>query len=476
MLLSSALLLLLVLPYSPAAEQEKVIFAQPGNSVTIPRIQVWESETDKLYVNWYVSTVTEPLVWKTPGASHKTGTEPHWKDRVSVSKDLSLVISPVLEHDFKIFRCEQHNFIDKKETIYKLYPVIMPNTLTLIAGDSLSLSCEVKPSTFRPTVNWIVPQGISCDSQENENKYTVKANHVSDKHSGLWICSVRHDGHTLNATTVVTIIDLSTSPPDPIYTSITSSPPSIPCSLSSDISWSVLNGSGLQGGSWKFTPFNSSDPPHTLLILNLTPPSWKVLNEDRFLEHKTLNNRDLSVKSSQSSVKNRGTYTCSLHFNGDKKLSRTVQLEVLEVLSSNSSTTEGNTVNLTCTLGSPLPSDLEVKWIAPQNAHRIFPEGHQNPLSIPAVRVQDSGDWKCELRKNQTLLTSAVIALKIEKGPMDAWLIVALSSAAFIFILLPLITFIISQLIPTYQCMKRRQRKTRFCCCKNPQGKGFYKT
>ncbi|XP_026854945.2 CD4-1 molecule [Electrophorus electricus] len=470
MLFSLALLLLLVLPIS--AEEPEVIFAQVGGSVTLPR-KAWSSKTE-LYVHWYFGTDEQPLILRTPHIPLKKGSQKYWQDRLSFSSDLSLFISPVLDNDFGLFRCQQHEYLTIKETKYQLYRVIVPTMVSLLVGDALSLTCEVEPNPVHPSVKWLRPRGSNYFTKSSKNKHTINVSSISNNHSGDWICTVEHKNQMFNATTSVKIIDLSPSPPDPIYTAVNSSPPSMPCSLSSDISWPVLNGSGLQGGSWSFTPLNSSSL-RPLLTLNLSSPAWRDSNGEKgFLQEKVLKERDLAVKSSQVSVKNRGTYTCSLQFKGGRTLSRKVQLEVLEVRSSNSSTSEGSTVNLTCTLGQPLPPGLEVNWIPPKTASRLFLKIHPDSLSLPSVTVQDSGEWKCELRKKKTVLTSAVMALTIEKAPVDAWLFVAVGGAAFIFVLVPVLILIIIH--RRRQNVKKRQRKARFCCCKNPQAKGFYKT
>lgn len=75
---------------------------------------------------------------------------------------------------------------------------------------------------------------------------------------------------------------------------------------------------------------------------------------------------------------------------------------------------EGDTVNLTCSLGHPMTSgDLEVKWIPPQSSGFSLKSPHPVHLSIPYVRVWDSGEWTCSLIKNNTVLTSATVTLKI---------------------------------------------------------------
>lgn len=71
----------------------------------------------------------------------------------------------------------------------------------------------------------------------------------------------------------------------------------------------------------------------------------------------------------------------------------------------------GQHLNLTCSSGVPLTSDLRLKWIPPDGSSLQPPTSDR--LSIPAAGPGDGGMWRCELWRNNTLLTTAMIALKI---------------------------------------------------------------
>lgn len=85
----------------------------------------------------------------------------------------------------------------------------------------------------------------------------------------------------------------------------------------------------------------------------------------------------------------------------------------------------GQQVNLTCSLGYPLPSGLRVKWFPPeQPSPQAGTSGH---LIIPEVGTRDSGKWRCELWQNNAKLTWTVIRLRIgecrkwEDGAQEMW-------------------------------------------------------
>ncbi len=73
-------------------------------------------------------------------------------------------------------------------------------------------------------------------------------------------------------------------------------------------------------------------------------------------------------------------------------------------------------MNLTCTLGHQHTSDLEVKWNCSSCSFvSSLKPPHSSSLSIPEVKLKDSGKWTCELWKNGKKLTSARLSLKIGK-------------------------------------------------------------
>ncbi|XP_058252912.1 CD4-1 molecule isoform X2 [Hemibagrus wyckioides] len=469
------LLLLLVQAHSYATAQV-VVLAQAGKPVTIPR-KPW-GKTENIHVNWEFNDTI--LISRNPTASSQKDVPLNWQGRISLTTDFSLHISNVTAIDFGIFKCDQHELVNSISDTYKLYQVTMSTLAVLLSGDDLSLSCEINREGFnlvRPTVRWLGPDDKTYQGQSTENKYTLKVPKISSIHHGNWICEVQYGVNSLlNAMTNVVIVDLAPSSPDPIYAADSSSNFALPCSFSSKISWSLVNATGVKGGSWSFISADSSKSISPLLKLHPNPsPVWKIPNgTSSYLMESEVKNQDLSVKISKVSIMHRGQFTCSLDLK-KKSLSQSVLVEVLQVISSAGKPIyEGSKLNLTCTLGHPMPPDLEVTWKAPTGSSLPNLSPHPTELSIPGVRLKDSGQWACELKKNATVLATATIRLKIEKAPVNTWLVVGIFVGLLVLILLAVIAVII--ICRRRKVMKYTRRKRKFCCCKNPQPKGFYKT
>ncbi|XP_016319603.1 uncharacterized protein LOC107671215 [Sinocyclocheilus anshuiensis] len=449
---------------------QEVIYAQVGGTVTLPRENV---EAGNAYVNWYRGNDKFITISRNPQGGIQRGKET--KTNADLLPDFSLKISPVQESDFEIWRCEQYVLTKMSEKTYKLYHVTIPKVPAVMAGDSLSLECKMDSSPVKPKVTWIPPENSDCNLR---NRYgeKIEVKGVFRCHSGVWTCKLEYGmrKHT-EATTTVSVIDLSPSP-DTIYTS--SSKVDIPCSLSSNIPWSILKETGLRGGNWGFTPLSDPKLTQSLLSLSFDPVvRWNdTQRSDGTVKDKgrELKDQDLSMNLPVSE-NIRGVYTCDLIFS-TKTLSRKVQVEVLKISSSGGSRVyEGQSVNLTCTLGHHNTSGLKVNWNCSSCSNSSL-NLNSFTLSIPEVKVEHSGKWTCELWKEGKKLTYAVLSLKIEKAPVDIWLCVAISSGVLVFILL---LVVISISIRRHrQMMMYRRHKTKFCCCKNPQQnqKGFYKT
>ncbi|XP_048009362.1 uncharacterized protein LOC125243632 [Megalobrama amblycephala] len=321
------ILISLIVRFLKAQETHTVIYAQIGGAVTIPRDS--SVTADNVYVNWYRGSDKKLVISRNPQGGIQMGKDD--KTHASLSSNYDLQISPVQDSDFEVWRCEQHVLTSTYVKTYKLYHVTIPKVPAVIFGDSLSLECKTDSSSARPRITWTPPENSGCPEIKRYGN-TISVKDVSRCHSGVWTCQVEYDWRETKATTTVFVIDLSPSPPDPIYTSLSSSSTvNIPCSLSSNIPWSVLNETGLQGGSWSFTPLSDQNQPQTLLSLSVGPVvRWDVTpGTDSRVKGRELKDADLSIHNLPVSEKIRGEYSCSLTFKS-KTLSRKVKVEVLQ--------------------------------------------------------------------------------------------------------------------------------------------------
>ncbi|NP_001118011.1 CD4-1 molecule precursor [Oncorhynchus mykiss] len=484
---SGFLSIIIALFISSTGAEDVVVYGQVGETVTLPRSK-WGSE--RVLVQWFFGIDTQPLISRN---SHGRETiDPEWKDRLSLSKtDFSLIINNIRLEDFKSFKCELKDFMPQTSTsvTFRLFRVSVQPVSPLLAGKNLNLKCDIEEIFKGTQRRWLSPQKQDLNEDKraqirNDGSLTVMS--VTDQDHGEWTCVVTYQGREAYANTHVTVIDLSPAHPQPIYTSVSSlSLLHLPCFLSipPPLSWSDSQEKSIQGGRWTFTPSPAAGSltgvVQTLANLSLGPPLAWVVNQKRELDVSALQRTNLNLSLSKKGVTegDRGEYTCAVEFQRGDTLKRSMRVEVLQVFSSPAPVAfVGQEVNLTCTLGHPLTSDLKVKWIPPRQSSLLAlgsaPDSAH--LTIPEARDINGGRWRCELWRNKTKLTSVEITLKIERVPMDVWLLVTICDAAVIFVLLLILTVILNRRHRQRVTMPRRGKR-RICRCKDPQPKGFYR-
>lgn len=79
--------------------------------------------------------------------------------------------------------------------------------------------------------------------------------------------------------------------------------------------------------------------------------------------------------------------------------------------------TSGQQLHLICGIGLNMSSDLQLKWVPPEQSLQSDLV-HAN-FTITEVSTRDSGKWRCELWQGSTKLTSEEITLKI--GECRKW-------------------------------------------------------
>ncbi|CAB1333587.1 unnamed protein product [Coregonus sp. 'balchen'] len=470
---SGFLSILIALFISSTGAEDVVVYGQVGGTVTLPRSK-WGSE--RVWVKWYFGTDTQAVISRNAYGQEMTRT------------DFSLIINNIRLEDFKTFKCELNDRsppIPTSVTTFRLFHVsVQRQDSPLLAGETLTLKCDIEKIFEGMQIRWLSPQkqDLKKDTRAqitNDVRLTVRM--VTSQDHGVWTCVVTYQGREAHANTPVTVMDLSPALPKPVYTSVSShSFLNLPCSFSipPHLSWSDLQAKGIRGGRWTFTPSPAAGSftgvVQTLVNLTLGPPSAWVVLQNKGLDVSALlrNNLNLTLLKKEVTEEDRGEYTCAVEFQGDLILNRTMCVEVLQ----GPVAFVGQEVNLTCTLGHPLNSDLEVKWIPPRHSSLLPLRSSPHPalLTIPEARDGDSGRWRCQLSRNKTLLTSVDITLKIERVPVDVWLLFTICAAAVIFILLLILTVILIRR-HRQRVMLPRRGKRRFCHCKDPKPKGFHK-
>lgn len=109
----------------------------------------------------------------------------------------------------------------------------------------------------------------------------------------------------------------------------------IPCSISSGVSWEQIKAVGIQGGHWDFFPKPDSGlispDPQRLFSLSLEDPvGWKAEQGTGLIPISDFKKGDLSLKRDQGREEDKGRYVCSLEFKNGVTLNRTVDVHVLQ--------------------------------------------------------------------------------------------------------------------------------------------------
>ncbi|XP_040900179.1 CD4-1 molecule [Toxotes jaculatrix] len=469
-LIQSILILIAVLISTTGADE--VVYAQVGDSVTLKAPPL---NTQAKYVNWFLDKEGgSSLAW----CNHLGGkgfiSDASWKNKLELS-DTSLIIRDIQQENFVTLVVTLDN--QKTSSItYRLskLTVSMDPPSPLLPGDRLSLACNTETPQHhkKPQIYWLDPKGEPI----RPDKETVTKT-ASTQDNGTWTCVIKHDKVDKKAPISVTVVDLSPAPLQPQYTS-KSTPLIIPCSIPSHISWEQIKAKGITEVHWHFFPKTSSghisDHPVKLYSLSLGESLSWIPNQTRDLNIlQDLKTGNLSLTRKQGREEDRGNYVCTMKFK-NVNLNRTVEVEVLQIISSpGTNLISGQALNLTCGLGHPLPSNLQVRWSPPgQTSLPSLKSGpHPAHLTIAKVSTENGGTWACALLQDKKQLISVTIKLKIEPKLSTSMLVIICSAAVIVLLLLILVLILYRQ-----RQRKMRHLRHQLCRCKNPKPKGFYRT
>lgn len=433
---------------------EEVVYSQVGDTITLSPPRDVSCQND--YVYWHFDGEDGVQVaWCNPLGGKGTKTEEcknsdkkectdKWENELSLS-GTSLVIMNIKEEHIKTFICKvKSGNSDKSVAIFKLIKlsVTMNPPSPLLAGDPVTLSCKDEtPRVYeKPMIYWLNPQG----ERISKASHSITA---SGQSNGQWTCVVKNYGKEKRASVSIAVVDLSQAPSSTTYTSGLTNL-KIPCSIWPHISWDQIKKKGIQEVNWDFFPTPSSGVSQRLFSLSLNNSmKWNASQSRNLSPAQGLNKGDLSLSRSRGREEDRGAYVCSLKFKNGKTLKRTVLVDVLKMIASPATDLiSGQQVNLTCTLGKSLPSDLHLRITAPAQPPLQMWTFARDPAhhTIAEVSTGDGGKWRCELLRNRTQLTSAVITLEIEHK-LSVWMLVIICSAIVIGVLLLILIFILCQ-------------------------------
>ncbi|KAK5621155.1 hypothetical protein CRENBAI_012602 [Crenichthys baileyi] len=397
----------LIIAYKTMGADE-VIYARVGDNVELNSQQLPQN----FYVRWFLHKDNGPeLASINYLGRNSIDSGDIWSGRLSLSPNI-LTIKNIQNENFGTFVCrvsDNSNTHILKTFILIKVKVSMNEAQTLIPGDDLSLNCDVETQR-RPKIHWVNPTGTGSIPSLVRKK-------AKSQDNGEWTCVVIDNGEQNMFRFSVSVVDFS----------------------------------------------STSKPLYTSTNLPLTVPF--VISPNNFMKE-ILSKIERVEKLSRE--EDRGTYNCSITFKNGFILSRTVLVEVLQIIPSpGTELISGHHLNLSCSTGGPLDTNVMVKWFPPMTSSLANTELTSGHLIIQKVSTEDSGRWRCELwmepglEQNRSTLTSAAIMLKIEPV-LTVLMLVTICGVAVILILLLILAFILYR----RRQRKMRQLRHRLCQCK----------
>nr|XP_023649935.1 T-cell surface glycoprotein CD4-like isoform X2 [Paramormyrops kingsleyae] len=500
-------------------QEEVVVIGQEGHQVVLPRADKAKD------VSWWFGNSKHSIHQAV--IIIQRGTQTYGSDmkgRVSLStSNTSLIISSLNSNNFGYYMCE----VGQMKTLYRLYRAKVTSSLAplVVASQDLSLVCEVENFDQGLDFQWRSPQN-SVNS--NEKHLTIKG--ITVEEHGTWICVVtpkgqRSDGKSPNEFFIkfsITVVDLNCS--KALYTTNGSSP-HIPCYITS-VELSALSGLKPITGSWTFKPHVGNKDFQKVASFT-DQHQWEVVtSHSNWIQNTGPLKNNLSLNIASVLEADVGTYRFELTLR-DITIRREVEVNMLRVHSSPDSPIYyiGDPFNISCSLvDTEMSSDLTINWIVPEKSSikDTLPDPSPAVLSIPQATEKDKGRWRCNLKEKKTILVWAELNLKIESRPVNVVLCLSLCGAGILIIFIimailklrqvhppgngslagdrvgpgvsyggggasyPPCAVVMTHLLFAYPCFCpsaviqrvhcRRRPKKKYCRCKNPQVKGFYKT
>ncbi|XP_041125131.1 uncharacterized protein LOC121326046 isoform X2 [Polyodon spathula] len=400
------------------------------------------------------------------------------------NQENSLIISPAKADDEGYFKCELSWDTGRKQHKYRLrlLKVRADPSGPVFSSQNVTLTCDVG-DTSGLTINtsWLDPKGNQVtDSRKQENKLVL--NKLTAKNSGDWKFRVEYNNKIVEATYRIVVIGFVDPQPVIRYTRPRASV-LLPCLIDQvmgTVKWDQVISAGLRGVEWSFIPDIAEE--RKILSLNMTETGvLKTILVQNYRFSSSISERNpmnFSLLISEVRPADEGEYRCQVQFQG-QNLMAVVHLEILKVISEpKGPIVERTGVNLSCVVRKEA-TGFRVEWSAArgptQEVHTHAVAGGL-ALRVDSLTKEKAGPWKCSVFIKEDLQTSLEYTIITARPPVDVWLVLLVGGTVLLCALLVLLIYCFVRRRPANPMHRKPRRgRTKYCKCKHPQPKAFYR-
>ncbi|XP_034760428.1 uncharacterized protein LOC117425197 [Acipenser ruthenus] len=418
-----------------------------------------------------------------PGSQRKDSSDIAKRSTLS-NQENSLIINPAKAEDEGYFHCLLSGDTGSKENKYRLrlLKVHADPDGPVLSSQSVTLTCDVKDiSDLAIKTSWHDPRGTQMmASRKQENKLVL--NNLTAKVSGDWKFRVEYNNKTVEATYRMVVIGFVDPQPVIRYTRPRASV-LLPCLIDKvmgTVKWDHVIRAGLRGVEWSFIPDTGKE--RKILSMNTTGADipWVIPGQNHKFRYSTSERNSMNFSLLISDVRpvDEGEYRCHTQFQGNN-LTSVVHLEILKVISEpEGPIVEGTGVNLSCVVRKEA-AEFKAEWSAargPKQEIQTHAVAGGLALRVDSLTKEQAGPWKCSVFIKGHLQTSLEYTITTARPPVDVWLVLLVGGAVLLCTLLVLLIYCFVRRRPANPMHRRPRRgRTKYCKCKHPQPKAFYR-